>query len=445
MVNRLVPATLLLIAALAVWMNSSVPRLEAADPESLQLMIDKAVSGELVIPPGIYSGPVKIDKPMKLSGNAKVKIYAQGNDPVITVRSDKVSISGVEVVDDRRNSEIPAIVLTGKGHFLDHIRIHTGGIGIQLMEARKSTLTGLEITGWKAPSGTKVNLFSRGNGIDLWGSHDNRIHSCTISNMRDGIYLESSESNRITGNTVTDSRYAVHLMFTKDTLVSGNEGARNVTGAMVMGTDHTTITHNHFYKQSRNVNSQGLLLYDAKNSLVENNRIEGNRIGIYLEQSISNTIRDNRISYNYVGLLAIKAGANQFASNELAANVIQAQALDSSDNDWNGNYWDDAQRIDLQGDGISDLPYRINPFFLMLTQAVPSYRLFFHAPGMILLESLFKGDTSLWLKDAAPLTRSTIEPVSESLRASNIPVLLIHFLLFIFGISIFTFWGVIRK
>lgn len=448
MIKRLIPATLMLCG----WLLASITlpaahaaALEASAQNSLQSLIDRTNTGELSIPPGHYRGPIVISKPITLQGNGSVTITSQGDQPVITVNTDHVSMTGIHVIDERSHPDNAAIVLHGSGHVLDRLHIQSAGSGIQLREVQKSLFQQLQISGLENQSGTERQLFHRGNGIDLWGSHDNLIISCTISSMQDGIYLESSESNRILNNTVSDSRYAMHLMFTKDTIVTGNVGIRNVTGLMVMGTDRTRIDHNRFYKQNQNVNSQGLLLYDVKNAVVEHNRMEGNRVGIYLELSSSNTVRDNTVAFNFIGLQAIESSRNKLIRNSFISNVIQAQAKESLGNDLNGNFWDDTQKIDLQGDGKSDLPYRINPFFLTLTNAAPAFQLFFHSPGMVFLESLFHTGTDQWLTDASPMIRPAADPFETVNPDHRSTGFIFSVLLFIISILFITYWGVLRK
>ncbi|MEB3102655.1 right-handed parallel beta-helix repeat-containing protein [Ferviditalea candida] len=449
MIKRLFPAMLMLFGWLLSSFTLSAEQAEALETNarnSLQSLIDRTTAGgELTIPPGQYEGPIIINKPIALQGNGNVTITGQGGQPVITVNADRVTMTGIHVVDELNPPDIPAIVLQGSGHVLEQLQIQTSGSGIQLRKAHKSLLRELRISGLGNQSGSGKQLFRRGNGIDLWGSHDNRIVSCTISGMQDGIYLESSEANRILDNTVSDSRYATHLMFTKDTIVKGNVGIRNVTGLMVMGTNRTQIEQNRYYKQSQNVNSQGLLLYDVKNAVVRDNHMEGNRVGIYMELSSSNIITDNTVAFNFIGLQAIESSRNKLVRNSFISNVIQAQAKQSGGNELDGNYWDDTQNIDLQGDGQSDLPYRISPFFLTLTNAAPSFQLFFGSPGIVFLESLFHAGTDQWLTDAAPLIRPAADPF-ESVSTHHRSVgFIFSFLLFLISILIITYWGVLRK
>lgn len=95
-------------------------------------------------------------------------------------------------------------------------------------------------------------------------------------------------------------------MYINGSFVTNNIGEYNITGAMVMGVTDVVLSGNSFRKQSQNVHSQGILLYDVRTLSIVNNVAEGNR----------------------------------FQRNGFVANVIEAQAKGSKNNEMNGNFWD---------------------------------------------------------------------------------------------------------
>src|SRR5690606_32929135 len=105
----------------------------------------------------------------------------------------------------------------------------------------------------------------------LYESHDARIENNEVFDMKDGIYLEKSHRASVEENRIYRSRYGIHCMYTNGTIVRSNEGEYNVTGAMIMGVRDAVVTDNSFRKQSENVHSQGLLLFDVQTSLIERN------------------------------------------------------------------------------------------------------------------------------------------------------------------------------
>lgn len=374
----------------------------AEDSRALQKMIDSAPAGaSLMIPAGSYSGPVTINRPLKIAAQGEVTLRSSGAEPVLTMLTDRASVSGLRIIDERDNPQKAAVIVTGTGNTLENLFIQTNGTGIHLEKAFQGAVrkTVIEGTPTDNPESRK------GNGIDLLESHENIMENNQIRHMFDGVYMESSNSNQARDNLVEYSRYGYHLMYTKNAVIAENRGYRNVTGAMVMGSENVKVKNNNFSKQSENVNAQGVLLFDVKNSELTNNIIEGNRVGIYAETAGSNVISGNSLSRNFIGLEMIASTKNELTGNNFLTNVVQAEAQSSKDNKVYGNYWDDLQGIDLDGKGISAVSYQVNPFFQTFVDQVPAFQLFFQSPGMAFLENLFSGDTGEWMKDEKPLMK----------------------------------------
>ncbi len=226
-----------------------------------------------------------------------------------------------------------------------------------------------------------VRMADKGNGIDLYNSHRMHLQDNAIYDVHDGIYMENSDAALVTGNRFERSRYGVHCMYTKGTVIQNNTGNLNITGAMIMNVQQVTMEGNTFAKQSENVNSQGIFLYNASGSVITDNRVEGNRVGLYVEQSADNRLDRNEVSSNFIGLQLINAASNTVEGNLFLGNVVDAQARGSESNDLSGNYWDSFSGIDTDGDGRSDIAYTINPFFQGLTQKRPPFQLFFSVAG----------------------------------------------------------------
>lgn len=394
-------------------------------PASLQPLIDRSSPGEvLTIPPGEYTGPVRITKPLVLQADGEVVINTANEDPVLTIDSDDVTLRGVRLLDTRINNPQATLVIRGSDNRIEQVKIDTMGTAIQLRNANRNLLQGLRITGHvldpdeaaaqighdhaahlqlTQPAQKPGVKPKKGNGIDLLHSHENRIIANQIINAYDGIYLESSQQNALVQNRVEKSRYGYHLMATSGTLLRENTGSGNVTGAMLMDSSGAIVEDNTFLKQKENPNSQGILLFSVADSQLSQNVIEGNRVGLYLEQSTGNEIVGNRLTLNFIGMQTVQSSNNRFRANQFISNVMQAQAQDSLGDLFDGNYWDNLQALDVDGNGRSDLAYEMNPFFLALTDAVPPYQLFFQSPGLGFLENLFSSG-SVTIRDEAPLT-----------------------------------------
>lgn len=394
--------------SLAVW--ACIAFALAADakekPPDLQRLVNETPSGStLRLPAGRYAGPVEIAKKIAIQAVGEVEIENNSDQPAFTLQGEGIELIGLTITDWQTDPKIPAVAVYSNGNRLHNLTIRTMAGGIQLRKAHRNIVSANTVIGLEASGGGSREYSLRGNGIDLYESDENVISENTIDHMHDGVYAESSNKNRMIRNRVTHSRYGYHFMFAENPVLLDNTGVFNVTGAMVMAVDKAEVRNNRFTKQSENVNSQGLLLYDVKNSLFQNNVVEGNRIGIYVEQSKDNRLIGNEIKRNFVGLQMWRSQRNDLWENEFVANVTQAQSVESSDNQSNGNYWDNVQGLDITADGRSDLPFEINPFFLRLTESVPAFQVFFQSPGMPFLEQLFYTDTRDWMKDRSPLMK----------------------------------------
>lgn len=378
----------------------------ASDLPSLQQLVDEASPGEtLVLTEEKYAGPAVITKKLTIEGGKTAIIYNETSKAAIQIEASGVIVRGVNILQSTAGEETAAIALFADNAVLEELRIKTVGFGILLRDADNALIQNNEISWLRVEGEADAKLGQKGNGIDLFNSHDNRIEQNTIAGMRDGIYLENSNGQNVENNRLYGSRYGIHCMYVKDTRVHNNQGEFNVTGAMIMGVRDVQVTDNSFAKQSQNVNSQGILLFDVQHSAIERNLVEGNRVGIYIELSKDNRVIENSVIRNFIGIQFKQAEANTIEANDFVANVIEAEATDSRANEMKGNYWDSAQSLDMDNDGISDIPYAINPFYQKLVAKTPAFQLFFQSPGMTFLSEMYTDDEERWATDSAPLLK----------------------------------------
>lgn len=379
------------------------------DAVPLQPIIDAAPYGEtLLLQPGTYMGPVRIDKKLTLDGGGKATLVQGQNDSsgaVVLIRAEGVSLQGLNIRQDN-GGEAAAVRVEAARVSVKGLAVHSAGYGIMLRKADSGVIENNKIR-YTVPAGTAPGI--RGNGIDLYESDGVRIAGNEITLLRDGIYLEKSRNAVIDGNRLYYSRYGIHCMYIDGSKVTNNIGEYNITGAMVMGVTDVTVSGNSFRKQSRNVHSQGILLYDVKTSRIHGNLVEGNRVGIFMQQSSGNALWGNTVLRNYIGVQFEDAEDNRFQRNGFIANVMDAEAAGSRNNEMSGNYWDSFQGLDLTGDGVSELPYAINPFYRHLVARNSAYQLLFQSPGITFLSDLFQEGKTQWSADPAPLLQPEFE------------------------------------
>ncbi|WP_028545570.1 right-handed parallel beta-helix repeat-containing protein [Paenibacillus taiwanensis] len=402
---RTLPFCLIVFAGIVVAVCLSSGQAYAEQqPLELQQLLDQAKPGSrIVLPSGTYEGPITISKPLTLqaaesAGEVIVRNVSQ--QPAITLQADHITLTGLRIVDEAVK-ESASILVLGNRSVLDQLQVRTGSHGIQAKDANDGTVKRTTIE-WAVDG---MRMADKGNGIDLYNAHRWQMTNNTIRAVHDGIYMENSDEALVSRNVIERSRYGIHCMYTKRTVIKGNEGKLNVTGAMVMAAEQVAVTGNTFSKQSENVNSQGILLFDAHKTTVSDNKIDGNRVGLYVEQSTANQMERNQVSYNFVGIQLVEASDNTITSNQFWGNVTDAQARNSDDNTITGNYWDSFRGIDTNGDGHSELTYAINPLFQGLTRKRAAFQLFFQSPGMIFLEGLYQTERTRWTTDLSPLMK----------------------------------------
>lgn len=401
---------------------------EAEAKGTLQQQIDAAPSGgTIVLKNQVYEESVVLSKPITIEGSQMTKIKACTKEPVISITGQNVTLKNLQVESCSPIRATTAIAVSGEGHHLENLKIKTNEFGIKLDGTSHSTIKNIELSGK-----------GRENGIDLWKSFNNLISHTKIRNVQDGVYLENSHRNKIIENDIQDSRYGVHLMFCDQTEVLGNLSKNNSTGTMIMGTKDTIVENNWILDNNVNVHSQGILLYDASNTRIRNNEIRANRVGIFVDHANENSIEENLWSENFIGMQLNRSFRNVVQNNSFIGNVNDSQAVNSQDNIIQNNYWDLSLKLDGEGSGKSMIPYASDPYFLALSSYNPEYQIFFHSPGMMVLQKLMKSDEKTLLLDESPRMTSYKElenggSSSSMLWGISIAMIIISLLFFLWG------------
>ncbi len=284
----------------------------------------------------------------------------ESNNPVITdyKHSYIVSINGKgnystiqKAIDSASDNDI---ILVSKGIYFENIEIKKP---LELVgEDRTTTIINGNNSGIViniSSDNVKIKNFTilksgsmvedeSNAGIKI-NSNYNTISDCNISlNNNYGIYLygvPEINNNIIENNIFMDNRYGIFSFYAKTNTISENLFKSNF--------------------------EYGIYLDASSNdNTVSDNTFTDNNYAIRIKGSTINTVVKNQIINNMHGLYYCCGAKSNLAYNNIFINNSNWNANDYLSNTWDngkiGNYWDDYNGVDNDGDGIGDTPYDIN-------------------------------------------------------------------------------------
>ena len=342
-----------------------------------------APHSRIVVERGTYrEATIVIDKPLELSGSGMPLLDGENKRALIVVRSDSVTISGMQFTRAATSfvKDIAAIrVENADACVIEDNRIDDSFFGIYLAKSNGCTIQRNVIR-----SNRRTEMTS-GNGIHLWASSRNLIAGNVITGHRDGIYFEFVHNSVIRGNVSEGNiRYGLHFMYSDDCRYLGNTFRRNGSGVAVMFTHRVEMTGNRF-EGNRGSAAYGLLLKEISDSKLSHNVFTRNTTGLLADGADrlvadANDFIDNGWA---VQLEASSAGA-EFTNNNYIGNTFDVASNSSeTTSTFSGNYWDEYRGIDLDKNGIGDIPYRPVRLFSMIVAN--------NRPALVLLRSTFAG------------------------------------------------------
>ncbi|AFQ45305.1 nitrous oxide reductase family maturation protein NosD [Desulfosporosinus meridiei] len=377
---------------------------------SITEAIAKAAPGdEITVHPGVYQGPLLIDKRVKLMGLNYPEIEGGGKGDAITIKADGVTFQGFEVRGSGRKLENSdaGIKIFSRGNIVKDNHILDNLFGIYLNKASQNILEGNLIQGRPIKEKLEENEAENdqysglhpafegdgGDGIHLFAAPENKVINNIIQDTRDGIYFNYAEGNELIGNRISNVRYGIHYMYSNENTFLENILINNVAGAALMFSKDITFRNNVF-AHSRGHRSYGLLFATCDDSLAEGNIIMDNTRGAFFDVSLHNEFRNNLVASNDVGLDLISSSTdNLFVGNNLIDNLQQVAMIAGLVGDGNaffkdgqGNYWNDYRGFDLDRNGIGDIPYLSGDPFTYLMKKAPAVRLFLNSPAATALE-----------------------------------------------------------
>ncbi len=379
-------------------------------PGVLQTAIDDAQAGDkILLSQGVYSGSIHINRTLEILGQSGSVIDGEGSSHVIVVDAEDVLINGVRIQHSGNdlNGEDSAVYVTDKG---DRVRIENNHlennlIGIYLKGPTAAVVSNNIIIGSQFH---RVN--DRGNGVYLWNTPGSIIENNTIQYGRDGIFVTNSKNNIFRGNHLSDLRFAIHYMYTHDSDISKNISVNNHVGFALMFSDRIRAVGN----QSVGDHKRGLFFNFTNYSHIEANRVSGGAEKcVFIYNANFNTIKKNRFEDCQIGI-HFTAGSerNDIYGNAFINNRTQVKYVGTRFIEWSkdgvGNFWSDNDAFDMDGNGISDQPYKPNDLVDQIIWRHPVAKLLLNSPSVKLLkwaQSEFPGIHPGGVSDSAPLMK----------------------------------------
>ncbi len=373
----------LLIAAM-ISAPSSSGGVEMQAPFDLRSAVANAQAGDtLFIPAGRYEGNLRIDKRLVLIGNGSPVVRGSGSGSVVTITADSCVLRGivVEHCGTMLVDEDAGILVKSDGNLIEGNALRDILFGVYLYHAEHNRVTGNDIVG-----GRDLPLGERGSGVHIWNSRSNTFVGNSISDVRDGFYIQNANNTWIERNTVTKVRYGLHYMYADSNVFLGNSFWGNVAGAAIMYSSGI-IMRNNVFAHNRGFSSFGVLFQDCHGLTADSNVVADNVVGMFFEASTGNTFRHTVIAQNDIALQMFQnSTGNRFTENDFIDNLAPLTIVGKrTESNWSpagrGNYWSSYGGYDLDGDGIGDVPMKIQNVFQYLEGRNANVRLYLYSPA----------------------------------------------------------------
>jgi nitrous oxidase accessory protein len=376
--------------------------------EPVQAAIEAAAPNAVIrLGSGLHEGPLVIDKPLSLVGEADARLQGPGTGSVITVNVSDVRIEGLEITGS--GIDVPAmdsailVNRTAERAVIRGNRMMANLFGVYLHGAAGSLVEDNVITGRD-----DLRTAEAGNGVSIWNAPGAQVIGNTISQGRDGIFVNVSKDNVFAHNTFTDLRFAIHYMYTNTSKVIGNRSKGNHVGWAIMFSDRLEIRDN----VSIDDRDHGLLLNTTNRSEITGNTVRGGgEKCLFMYNANQNVLADNRFESCPIGIhFTAGSEGNIVTGNGFIANRTQVKYVGTRYLDWahegRGNYWSDNPAFDLDGDGIAERPYRPNDVMDEVLWTLPQAKILTNSPAVQIVRwsqsrfpALFPGG----VVDTAPL------------------------------------------
>jgi nitrous oxidase accessory protein len=343
----------------------------------------------VVVPAGVHHEHAVVTRAVRLVGRPGAVLDGSGEGTVLRVEAPGTEVRGLTI----RNSG-DGYTTEDAGVRIEHApdvqivdtRIEDTLFGVFVVQGDRCRIERSRIVGKDLPH------VRRGDGIRLWYSAGCQLVGNQVERSRD-VIIWYSAGTVVEDNVVRTSRYGLHYMYSNDNVFRRNRFEDDQVGAAIMYSRGIELTENSF-SFANGPAAYGLLLKDADDVFVVGNRFVGNATGVFFDDAPQSRdgrvdVRGNLIARGEVGIaLQPLSQRIRFWENALVGNGTDVQILGTGSaegNTWavdgRGNYWSEALAYDADGNGVSELPYRLESTYEVLADRHPDLRFFAGTPA----------------------------------------------------------------
>ena len=236
-----------------------------------------------------------------------------------------------------------------------------------------------------------LNQNRRGNGVHVWNSTGHVIARNVIRDTRDGIYFSFVDGSEVRDNDIAQVRYGLHYMYSDDNRFEGNVFRDNAAGAALMYSKGLVLRRNRFVA-NRSHRAYGLLLQSVDDTLDHRRTRSPATRSACSSRTATPTACSTTASPATTSASASATAPMATCSRATASpatSIRSRRPATTSRTGWaldgRGNEWEGALRLDLDGNGIGDLPHRELDLFGELRRPFPAIGLLAGSPGERLL------------------------------------------------------------